>query len=132
MNDLRIPAKLAHQGSEDSLQVQCAEWLKKELLKHNVPQELFWHIPSEGIRKPQYRAKLKMMGFKPGIPDVCLMLPRGEHHGVFCELKKAGGSPSPVQKKMISALTSQGYLCFVINDFETFKEVFSYYIENRK
>jgi hypothetical protein len=132
MNDLRKPAKLAHQGSEDSLQMQCAEWLKKKLLAEGLPQELFFHVPSEGMRKPQYRAKLKMMGFKPGIPDICLMLPSSTVSGVFCELKKAGGSPSPEQKKMISALTSQGYLCFVINDFTTFQEVFSYYIENRK
>jgi hypothetical protein len=132
MNDLRKPAKQAYQGSEDSLQMQCAEWLKKALLDAGLPQELFWHVPSEGVRKPQYRAKLKMMGFRAGIPDICLMLPSGDTHGVFCELKKAGNGPSTDQKKLLSALTAQGYLCFVINDFETFQEVFSYYIENRK
>lgn len=130
-HDLRKPAKQAHQGSEDALQKQCAEWLKKALLRHDLPQEIFWHVPSEGIRKPQYRMKLKAMGFRAGIPDICLMLPSEEHHGVFCELKKAGESPSPDQKKLLSALTSQGYLAVVINDFETFKSVFGYYIENR-
>lgn len=130
-HDLRKPAKRAHEGSEDSLQLQCAEWLKKALLEAQVPQELFWHVPSEGVRKPQYRAKLKLMGFKPGIPDVCLALPFEKYHGVYCELKKAGGSPSKEQKKMLSALTAQGYLVVVVNDFQTFQEVFSYCIENR-
>lgn len=130
-HDLRKPAKQAHQGSEDSLQQLCAGWMKKALLAAELPQDLFWHVPSEGIRKPQYRAKLKMMGFRSGIPDICLALPSQEYKGAYCELKKAGGSPSPEQKSMLSALTSQGYFAVVINDFETFKEVFSYYIENR-
>ena len=130
-HDLRKPAKQAHQGSEDSLQRDCAEWLKKCLLSANLPQEIHWHVPSEGIRKPQYRAKLKLMGFRAGIPDICLALPSEEYHGAFCELKKAGGSPSAEQKKLLSALTSQGYFAAVINDFETFKSVFEYYINNR-
>lgn len=129
MIDKRLPAKLAHQGSEDSLQKQCAGWLKKALLRYGLPQELFWHTPSEGMRKPQYRAKLKLMGFRAGIPDIWLALPRAEYHGLYVELKKAGGSPSPDQKKMMSALTAQGYLCFVVNDFKTFTEITTYYIE---
>jgi len=130
-HDLRRPAKQAHQGSEDSLQKLCAEWLKKALLAAKLPQEIFWHTPSEGIRKPQYRAKLKLMGFRPGIPDITLMLPSEEYHGAYCELKRAGNGPSPDQKKLLSALTSQGYFAVVINDFETFKSVFEYYITNR-
>ena len=129
--DLRLPAKQAFQGSEDALQSDCAEWLKKKLLVENIPQELHWHTPSEGIRKPQYRAKLKRMGFRSGIPDTTLALPSQEYHGLYCELKKAGNGPSKTQKTMLAALTAQGYLAVVINDFETFKDVFSYYIDNR-
>ena len=131
MIDLRKPAKLAHQGSEDALQKQCAEWLKKALMRHKLPQELFWHVPSEGIRKPQYRAKLKLMGFRAGIPDIFLALPKGEYHGLFVELKKAGGSPSKDQKKLMSALSAQSYLCLVVNDFKTFTENVTYYIEQQ-
>lgn len=111
------------------MQKQCAEWLKKALMRYDLPQELFWHAPSEGMRKPQYRAKLKLMGFRAGIPDVCLHLPRGEYHGLFIELKKAGGSPSGDQKKLMKALAAQNYLCVVVNDFDTFCEIATYYIE---
>lgn len=130
--DLRLPAKLAHQGTEDALQKQCAEFLKKALLKHGLPQEIWYHVPSEGIRKPQYRAKLKLMGFRAGIPDICLMLPSDGYHGLFVELKKAGGTASKDQKKMLSMLTKMGYICFVINNFETFKNVITFYLEQYK
>jgi hypothetical protein len=130
-HDLRKPAKEAWQDSEDSLQKDCAEFLKKLLKKNNLDQELFWHTPSEGIRKPQYRAKLKLMGFRAGIPDITLALPKAEYHGFYCELKKAGNSPSEDQKKMMTALSKQGYLCVVINDFETFCNTLTYYIEEQ-
>jgi hypothetical protein len=129
MIDKRKPAKQAWQASEDAFQKACAEWLKKALLRYGLPQELFWHVPSEGDRKPQYRAKLKLMGFRPGIPDIFLALPRSPYHGLFVELKKAGNGPSPDQRKMMKALTAQGYLCIVINDIETFTETLTYYIE---
>lgn len=131
-HDLRKPAKSAWQFSEEQLQKSCAEWMKKALLAANLPQELFWHVPSEGDRKPQYRAKLKLMGFRPGIPDVCLMLPSDEYKGAFCELKKAGNCPSKEQKTLLEALALQGYFTCVINDLQTFTEVFAYYIDNHK
>lgn len=129
MKDLRRPAKEAWQGSEDSLQQACAEWMKKALQRYGFEQELFWHVPSEGIRKPQYRAKLKLMGFRAGIPDGCLALPSMEYHGAYCELKRAGGTPSADQKQMLAALARRGYFVCLINDFDTFVTVFTYYLE---
>lgn len=129
--DLRLPAKEAHQDSEDSLQKLCAEWLKKALLRHGLPQEIFWHTPSEGKRTISFANRLKAMGFRSGIPDITLALPSEEYHGAYCELKRAGECPSAEQKKLLSALTSQGYFAVVVNDFETFKRVFEYYMTNR-
>lgn len=126
--DLRKPAKEAWQEVEDSLQKKCAEWLKKALKAAGLKQELFYHVPSEGVRKPQYRAKLKLMGFRAGISDVVLILKRGEYSGVYCELKKAKGSPSKDQKDFLDAVAEQGFLAVVINDFDTFVEVFNHYI----
>lgn len=129
MKDLRKPAKQAWQESEDSLQMKCAEFLKKLLSRNGLPQELFYHVPSEGIRKAQYRAKLKLMGFRAGISDVVLTLKRGEYSGLYCELKKAGGSPSKEQKAFLTAVEEQGFLAVVINDLETFQNVLTHYVE---
>lgn len=132
MIDLRIQKSEAWQGSEDSLHIKCAEFMKKALLAAGAPQELFFHVPSEGIRKPQYRAKLKMMGFRPGIPDAILLAKSEEYSGLLVELKKAGGSPSPDQRASLTALSKQGFLCLIINDFDTFKKVVSHYTKHIK
>jgi hypothetical protein len=127
--DLRLPAKQAHQGSEDSLQILCAEWLKKALLRYSLPKELFWHVPSEGKRTVQFAMRLKAMGLRKGIPDVCLLLPRGGCHGFFCELKKAGEAPTKDQKELLNSLDRQNYYVIVVNDFETFKQEAQAYLE---
>lgn len=124
--------KDAWQESEDKLQFKCAEFLKKLLKKHDIPQNLFWHIPSEGKRKPQYIMKLKAMGFKTGIPDIVLQLPSQEYHSLQCELKKARNYPSTDQKQMLTDLEAAGHLAVLINDFETFKDVVTYYVEHSK
>ena len=113
------------------MQYKGAEFLKKALAKAGLPQELFFHVPSEGIRKPQYRAKLKLMGFRPGIPDIFLLLRSEEYSALLIELKKAGGSPSADQKKFMEAATKQGFLCLLINDLNTFKRVINHYINNK-
>ena len=129
MIDLRKPAKLAWQGSEDSFQMKCAEFWKKELLRRNIPQELAWHCPSEGVRKPQYRAKLKLMGFRAGIADCIFMVPADGYHGLVIELKTRGNGPSDDQKKWLGVMTKRGYLALVVNDFETFKNCLTKYLE---
>jgi len=45
--DLRKPSKLAWQGSEDSLQTECAKFLKKALYNAGLPQ-VFYHPPNGG------------------------------------------------------------------------------------
>lgn len=128
--DLRVPARQAHQGSEDSLQLLCMEWLKKALLAAGLPQEVAYHCPSEGQRKPQYRAKLKLMGFRPGIPDILLDLRSQDYSGLRCELKNHKGTIKPDQHAFLKVAAQQGFLAVVINDLSTFKKVFSYYINN--
>lgn len=131
MKDLRKPTKLAWQDSEESLQKACAEFLKKLLKRFDIEQELFFHVPNEGLHKPQYRAKMKLLGVRSGVSDIHLMLRTTEFSGLICELKKAGGSPSPEQKAYLEAVSKQGFLAVVINDFDTFVDVFSFYIKNR-
>jgi len=130
-HDLRLPAKKAWQGSEDSLQRECARWLRKQLYLRGLPQ-VFYHPPNGGSRDKREALKLQTMGVAAGVPDVVLPLRSGEFSGLYCELKKAGGCPSKDQKFFLNALTTEGYLAVVINDLDTFKEVFTHYLEQRQ
>ena len=128
--DLRKPSKLAWQGSEDYLQQECAKFAKKALYLAGEPQ-VFHHTPNGGRRTAREAAKLKLAGVLPGVPDTFLPLKSGEYCGLYIELKKAGGSPSQDQKDFLNSVAKEGYLAIVVNDIETFKEVFTYYINER-
>lgn len=129
--DLRKPAKLAWQGSEDSLQIACAAFAKKLLYTTGEPQ-VFHSIPNGGRRAPREAARLKAAGVLSGVADTFLPLRAGPHCGLYIELKRTGGTPSPEQKVFLTAVSDEGYLALVINDLDTFKEVFTAYIEQRK
>jgi hypothetical protein len=129
--DLRLPAKQAWQKSEDALQIECAKFAKKALYLAGEPQ-VFHHSPNGGNRTQREASKFKMMGVLAGVPDTFLPLKSGEFCGLYIELKKAGGAPSKEQKQFMNSVANEGYLAIVVNDLATFKEVFTYYIEQRK
>jgi hypothetical protein len=129
--DLRLPAKQAWQADEQKFQLECSKWLKKFLYISNESQ-LYYHVPNERKATMAQMSRLKAQGVLSGVSDVVLPLRSGEFSGIYCELKKAGGSPSPEQKAFLNGVAAEGYLAVVINDLETFKKVFSYYIEQRK
>ena len=52
---------------------------------------------------------MKGQGVRAGVPDLCLPVARGNEHGLFIELKVAGGRVSDEQKKWLKALSGQGY-----------------------
>ena len=71
---------------------------------------MLFAVPNGGNRNIITAKKLKAEGVKAGVPDLCLPIPRGEHHGLFVELKKQKGSTtSPEQKAWVKALNAQGY-----------------------
>ena len=129
--DMRLPAKKAWQKSEDALQIECAKFAKKALYLAGEPQ-VFHHSPNGGNRTQREAAKFKMMGVLSGVPDTFLPLKSGKYCGLYIELKKAGGSPSKEQKDFLTNVAKEGYLAIIVNDLETFKEVFTYYIQQRK
>lgn len=131
MIDLRKPAKQADQRPERNLQQDCAQWLKKQLYDRGEPQ-LAYHIANERKANPQQHMRLKLQGVLKGVSDICLPLKSREFSGIYCELKTKSGSPSKEQKEFLAGVSAEGYLAVVVNDFDTFKEVFTEYLNNRK
>lgn len=71
---------------------------------------MLYAIPNGGDRNMLVAKKLKAEGVKKGVPDLCLPIARGDHHGLYVELKRQkGGRVSAEQKAWISALRGQGY-----------------------
>ena len=98
--------------SEATEQEALMQWAAVQTARYPELQ-LLHHIPNGGTRRPAEAAHLKAMGVKPGVPDMCLPVARGGKHGLYIEMKCGKGRLSAPQKKMIAALTEQGYACAV-------------------
>lgn len=102
--------------SEARLQEICYIYLH-----NNYPayRGLFFRIKNEGTNKIS-GARDKAMGVVPGVADMCLL-----HKGtaVFIEFKSATGKQSEAQKIWQSRVEQVGFSYYLINDFETFKEL---------
>lgn len=96
--------------TENQEQALIFEWAAYNEDKH--PELKLLHaIPNGGYRPPKTAAILKATGVKSGVPDICLPVPRGEHHGLYIELKRRkGGALSANQRIWLNALTEQGHM----------------------
>ncbi|WP_422366393.1 VRR-NUC domain-containing protein [Pelagibius sp.] len=66
-----------------------------------LPDDVFWYHPANGEKRSKRTAsKLKRMGVRPGVPDICIV---HEGRALFIELKKPG---TPVGNRM----EGRGYL----------------------
>ena len=74
---------------------------------------LFIHVPNEGKRSPMVARILKAMGLKPGFPDLLILEPKGEYHGLAIEMKVGKNKPSENQRKWIYDLMKKGYCALV-------------------
>ncbi len=78
---------------EDDLQMAIVQHLRL-LAPKNV---LWWHCPNGGTRSKRMGARLKAMGVRPGVPDICLLLADGRP--AFLELKSQKGVLSLAQRQ---------------------------------
>jgi hypothetical protein len=126
--DWRVPSASAWQGKEADLQVEIVT--RSLALAASFPEIHLLHaIPNGDWRGWGTGVKLKAQGVIPGIPDLCLPVPRGEFHGFYLELKKARGSVKPDQWAMMHALHSQGYCVRVTNHLGTALTLISDYLK---
>lgn len=104
-----------YQATEDEEQEALFEWA--EWQSGRWPElGLLFHIPNGGLRNKVTAARMKLLGVKPGVPDLFLPVARGDWNGLFIEMKRRkGGRLSPLQVDWIEALGRQGYktvVCF--------------------
>ena len=93
---------------EDAEQRAVIEWANWNMNQH---PELRWlyHCPNGGSRNGIEATKLKMMGVKPGVSDLCLPYPRGAYVGLFIEMKYDKGKPSAYQKEFLKDMAEAGH-----------------------
>lgn len=71
-------------------------------------------IPNGGVRSIATARRLKGEGVLAGVPDLFLPVARGQHHGLFLEVKTEKGRLSPAQASLCDYLKGQGYRVEVV------------------
>lgn len=99
--------------TEDQEQMIVMSWAHRTKFKDGRLSDYLFHIPNGGSRNIIEATKLKKMGVKAGVPDLQLIVPNGEVHGLWIELKTQKGKLQPSQQIMIQRLEAQGYMCKV-------------------
>lgn len=114
--------------SEDVIQAQVLTWAKRQVKVYPELGRLF-HVPNGGQRHAAVAAKLQGQGVKPGVPDLCLPVPRFGCHGLWIEMKTQEGRVSVHQKDWIAYLRKAGYRVEICRSFDEAREVLLGYLD---
>lgn len=125
---------MARKFIEDDHQEALIKWADISA-SETFPTNLLFSIPMGGYRNPREAARLKRQGAKKGVPDLALLCPSGEYHGLLIELKRpiVKGEAKPVisaeQKYWIEQLRKQGYRAEVCYGWTEAKDLITEYLK---
>lgn len=115
--------------SEHQEQVMLITWFRMQYKQYKYH---LWAIPNGGSRHIVTAVNLKAEGVLAGVSDLFLMIPKGEYHGMFIEMKAKGGNLSDKQKDFMGAATLMGYQAVVCYGFDEAKEAITKYLHESK
>ena len=94
--------------SEDTEQINVVQWAGWNMNRY---PELKWlhHVPNGGSRNKQEAVKLKQMGVKAGVSDLCLPYPKGFYCGLYIEMKFGDGRHQASQKEFLADMAAAGH-----------------------
>lgn len=94
--------------SEDTEQITVIQWAQYNMNHH---PELKWlhHCPNGGSRNQREAVKLKQMGVKAGVSDLCLPYPKGIYCGLYIEMKFGDNRQQSSQKEFLKDMAGAGH-----------------------
>lgn len=118
----------AVQDEREAEQINVASWAAWN--ERQYP-ELKWlhHIPNGGSRNKAEAVKLKQMGVKAGVSDLCLPYPKGIYCGLYIEMKFGDGKHQKSQKEFLTDMAAVGHYVATCYTSEDAVEVLREYCE---
>jgi hypothetical protein len=101
--------------TEDVEQASFFDWLRVTRWQGRSLSTWYFHVPNGGSRHLLEAVKLKRMGVKAGVFDVCGLIAIPPYHGHLVEMKAVGGRLSDAQREFHELATEAGYradVCF--------------------
>ena len=100
--------------SEDQHQAALIEWTELPEIRTKYPMlKWLFAVPNGGKRLAQTGSVLKQTGVKAGVPDLLLLYPMNDCHGLIIEMKYGKNTPSKEQKAFMTYHTNLDYRCVV-------------------
>lgn len=117
--------------SEDTEQINVVTWANWNVSRH---PELKWlhHIPNGGSRNKMEAVKLKQMGVKAGVSDLCLPYPKGIYCGLYIEMKYGDNRQQESQKEFLEDMAEAGHFVATCYSAEEAIKVIEEYVELEK
>ena len=111
------PQRKRPDDEEHRIQCACVNWFRLQYPNHATA---LFAVPNGGRRDRVSGAKLKAEGVLPGVSDLILLLPRGNHHGLLIEMKTESGKQSQAQRDWQRDMVHRGYKYMVIRSIDEF------------
>lgn len=113
--------------SEDTEQIAVIQWSQYNMNRY---PELKWlhHVPNGGSRNKQEAVKLKQMGVKAGVSDLCLPYPKGIYCGLYIEMKFGDNRQQASQKEFLKDMAEAGHFVATCYSAEEAIEVLEDYL----
>ena len=121
----RAPQRKRPDDEEHRIQCACVNWFRLQYPTHATA---LFAVPNGGRRDRVSGAKLKAEGVLPGVSDLILLLPRGNHHGLLIEMKTERGKQSQAQRDWQRDMVHRGYKYLVIRSIDEFIDMVTDYL----
>lgn len=96
--------------SEAQEQTELINWVNECIINNIYPElKMLYAIPNGGTRNKIEAVNLKRQGVVPGVPDLCLAVPKGKYHGLYIEMKVHPNKTTAVQEIWLKNLSFYGY-----------------------
>lgn len=117
--------------SEDTEQINVVSWANWNVNRY---PELKWlhHVPNGGSRDKQEAVKLKQMGVKAGVSDLCLPYPKGLYCGLYIEMKFGDNRQQETQKEFLADMAAAGHFVATCYSAEEAIKVIEEYLKLEK
>lgn len=113
--------------SEDTEQIRVMDWAASAECRY---PELKWlhHVPNGGARNSGEAIKLKRMGVKRGISDLCLPIAHGRYHGLYIEMKYGRNVTTQEQREFLLDMKEADHLVAVCHDAQSAIDLIERYV----
>ena len=95
--------------TEDDIQISILAWLRAVL-----PTALIWSTPNSP-RSKQTGARLKRLGMRAGVPDLCVLT---DGRMLFFEVKRPKQYASPEQRTFMEQAEECGARCAIVRSID--------------